>query len=252
MWLKESTYTQQSLLAQYTRSGDESIIPKLQHIKEKGIRYYRQLIFNIVWDGISNAYPILTDFLGEEKMKTLVHDFFTQHPCQTFQVWEMPKEFKDYIIQNNHSVCSEHPFIPDLLLFEWMEIELFMMPDEPLPSFTKQGNILKDKLVLNPEIQILFLQYPVHLLHPEKIEPQHKGEYFVSVHRHPESKEVLYTELTAAAAKIIEHLFEQNLSINELQQLFPNPSLQLKEQIKQFIRTSMNNGLLLGFEQKSS
>lgn len=247
MLLKQKTYTQQSLLAEYTRNGNENIIPKLNNIKEKGIRYYRHLIFNIIWDGISNAYPICTNFLGEEKMKELTNDFFTNHKCQTPQVWAMPKEFKDYIIQNKKDICEQYPFIPDLLLFEWTEIEIFMMPDEPLPNFKEQGNILKDKLVLNPELQILALQFPVHFKHPKYIKENDKGEYFVAIHRHPETKEVIFTDLSLASVQIIQSLYEQNLNMQEIQSIFPSSSLKQKEQIKQFIRKAMDSKLILGF-----
>lgn len=62
MYLKEKTKRQQSLLAQFTRTGDQTIITHLDGIKVQGIRYYRELIFNIIYDGISNAYPITTNF----------------------------------------------------------------------------------------------------------------------------------------------------------------------------------------------
>lgn len=249
MLLKENTYHQQSLLAKYTRTGDDQIIEQLQNFKPKGIKYYRHLIFNIIYDGVSNAYPITTDFFGEEKMKELADDFFKNHSCQTFQVWEMPREFKDYIIEKRKDLCEQYPFLPDLLLFEWMEIEIFMMPDEPLPEYSNQGNILKDKLVLNPELQILFFQYPVHLYHPQKIKQEHKGEYFVLIHRHPDTKEVIFTELSPATVKIIEALYEQPLNFDEIQKLFPNSSLHQKNQLKKFIHQSIQNKIILGFKK---
>ncbi len=249
MLLKESTKTQQILLSEYTRSGNENIIAQLNNVKTKGIRYYRELIFNIIWDGISNAYPIATNFLGEEKMKELTNDFFTHHKCQDPQVWAMPKEFKDYIINNRKDLCEQHPFLPDLLLFEWIEIELFMMPDEPLPPYSENGNILKDKFVLNPELQILFFQYPVHTTHPMHIQKKDKGEYFVLAHRHPDTKEIIFTQISPVVVKIIEALYETPLSITQIQEILSLSSLQQKEQVKQFIRETFQNKIILGFEK---
>lgn len=251
MWLKENTYTQQSLLSLYTRTGDEHIISKLNAVKIKGIQYYRHLIFNIIWDGISNAYPITTDFFGEEKMKELVNDFFAHHKCQTFQVWQMPKEFKDYIISHRQELCHQYLFLPDLLLFEWIEVEMFMMPDEDLPIHVSQGHIMKDKLIINPEIQILLLQYPVHIKHPKFIDIKDKAEYFVLVHRHPDDKDVFFTQISASSAKIIEALYENPLNMDEIQALFPKHSLKQKEQIKQFIRECIQNKIIIGFQKVS-
>lgn len=248
--LNTSFQTQQSILAEYTRTGNETLIQKLQGIKEKGIRYYRKLIFNIAWDTITNAYPILTDFLGNEPMRSLVNNFYTHHRCQTYQVWRMPEEFKDFVIQNETALIEKHPFIPDLLHFEWEEIEVFMMPDETFPEHQKSGNILKDKLVLNPEIKILAIQYPVHLLHPSKITEKEKGEYFVLVHRHPESKEVIFTNLNALGVKIILHLNDAPLNIDAIEQkIAQQSSLQLKNQIKQFVRECLNSQIIIGFQK---
>ncbi|GIV26943.1 MAG: DUF2063 domain-containing protein [Bacteroidia bacterium] len=247
--LSTSYQRQQSILAEYTRSGNDELIKKLHGVKEKGIRYYRELIFNIAYDTITNAYPILTDFLGEEQMKLLINNFYTHHKCQTFQVWRMPEEFKEYVIQNELSLIEKHPLIPDLLHFEWIEIEMFMMPDEEFPPHHKEGNILKDKLVLNPEIKILALQFPVHLLHPSKISEKEKGQYFVLVHRHPESKEVVFTNANALSVKIILQLNEEPLSIPEIEQkVLQQSNLKFKEQIKQFIRESMNSQIIIGFQ----
>jgi len=250
MLLKEKTSHQQFLLSKYTRTGDDQIIEQLQNVKPKGIKYYRHLIFNIIYDGISNAYPITTDFFGEEKMKELVDDFFKNHFCQTFQVWKMPSEFKDYIIEKRKELCEQYSFLVDLLLFEWMEIEVFMMPDEPFPEYSEQGNILKDKLVLNPELQILFFQYPIHHYHPQKIKQELKGEYFVLIHRHPDTKEVIFTELGPATVKIIEALYEKPMSFNDIEKLFTNLSLEQKNQLKEFIHQSIQNKIILGFEQQ--
>lgn len=247
MLLNKNTYTQQSVLSQYTRTGDDRLISQLQNINEKGIRYYRQLIFNIIFDTVTNAYPLLTDFFGEEKMRTLVHDFFSEHYCQTPQVWQMPKEFKDYIIECRTSLIQEHPFLPDLLHFEWMEIELFMMPDEIMPSFTRQGNIYKNKLVINPEMQILHLNYPVHVYHPGKIKKEHKNDYFVMLHRHFESKDVLFTDLSTSAVKILECLYEEHLSYFELLDCLNIQSLSDKTNLRKFLFKGIEETFILGF-----
>lgn len=248
MLLKSSTYNQQSLLAEFTRTGNEEIIQQLKGINLKGIKYYRQLIFNIIQDSITNAYPILTDFLGDQEMNNLIHRFFSNHKCQTYQVWEMPKEFKDYVILNETKLIEEYPFIPDLLLFEWMEIELFMMEDLEIPTHQSTGNILKDKLVLNPEIQILSLQYPVHIKHPKKITNNDKSNYFVVLHRHPETKEIIFTEVNSLAVKIIELLYEEEKNLNDLlNTIFERPSLKNKEDIKKFIHNALETKMILGF-----
>ena len=249
MLLKSSTYQQQSLLAEFTRTGNEEILKQLKGINHKGIKYYRHLIFNIIQDGITNAYPILTDFLGEHEMNNLIHRFFSNHRCQTYQVWQMPKEFKEYVIQQESNLIETYPFIPDLLLFEWMEIELFMMEDDEIPKYQPTGNILKDKLVLNPEIQILSMQYPVHIKHPKLIKNNDKGTYFVALHRHPETKEIIFTNIDFSSLRIIELLYDEEKNFDDLlNTIFEKPSLKNKDELKKFIRNALETKMILGFK----
>ncbi|MCX7729291.1 MAG: putative DNA-binding domain-containing protein [Bacteroidia bacterium] len=248
MLLKKYTYIQQSLLAKYTRTGNAELISKLKEVKTKGIQYYRHLIFNIVYDGIANAYPIMTDFFGEDKMKHFIEQFFSEHQCQNPQVWAMPKEFMDYFLHHQKEVIQQYPFLPDLMLFEWKEIELFMMPDEPMPHYTEQGRILKDKLILNPEIQILHVQYPVHLYHPKKIDvQQHKGSYFILIHRHPDTKDVLFTHLSLLSVKILEYLFEEPLTLNVLAEKLKLNSTKEHNKLRKFLVQGLEEKFILGF-----
>lgn len=246
MLLEKTTYQQQSLLASYTRSGDENIIRQLKGVKEKGIRYYRDLIFNIVWDGVSNAYPIMTDFLGEDKMKTLVEKFFATHKCSNPQVWAMPKEFMDYAIQNEPSLINEYPFLPDLILFEWKEIEIYMMPDKPIPAFTKKGSLWSDKMVFNPESEVVKFSYPVFMLHPDEITEEFKNEYYVLLHRDFDTKEVLFHNVSELSAKVIDVLKEQPLSYRELEKKYAM-TMQQKNHIKVFLQDALEKEIILGF-----
>jgi len=249
MLSKSFTHSQQSLLAEYTRTGNETLISKLKDINSKGIRYYRELIFNIVWDSIISAYPIFSDFLGEQMMKELINDFFMKHKCQTYKVWEIPKEFKDYLIENNKAIIKKYPFLPDLLLFEWMEIELFMMEDIEFPSFDDTGNI-EDKIILNPEIHILTLEYPVHKKHPREISKIDKGYFFLLLNRHPNTKKVIFYEINMLVVKILESLYFEPMSTSNLINLFIKNNLIIeRNQIETFIQQSYQNGVILGFSK---
>lgn len=251
MFLREKTYRQQCLLAQYIRSGDEKILDELDAVNVRGIRYYRELIINIIYDGISNAYPITTDFFGKKKMMQLTHEFFTHVKCQTPQVWAMPREFMDYIQEHRIELYLKYPFLHDLLLFEWIEIEIFMMPDKHLPYVSEKGNILTDRLVLNPEIQILVLHYPVHLLHPKNIKKKHKGEYLLLVYRHPENKQVIFTELNYFAYQIIKSLNQNPTSISELRDNFANSNFKIDDNnIVHFIESALENKIIIGFQRE--
>lgn len=247
MLLNSSTYKQQSLLAEYTRTGNEEIISQLKGVKRKGIQYYRHLIFNIIWDGISNAYPIMTDFFGEDEMKQIVSRFFSKHNCQNSQVWAMPKEFMEYVLAYEKEWLEKHPFLPDLMLIEWKEIELYMMPDKNILPFKKKGSLKLDKLVINPEMEIFRFQYPVHILHPNDIKEEMKSEYLVLLHRDFETKEIIFTSLTEMSEKVIRLLLEEALNIKELQQKSGLLKISDKNKLESFLLELMEREIILGF-----
>lgn len=84
MHLLSETFEAQSLLADYCRTG---IRPEITGTN-KNITRYRELVYNVVFDTLENAYPIAFQFIGEEKWHELVHDFFSNHKAQTPQVWK--------------------------------------------------------------------------------------------------------------------------------------------------------------------
>lgn len=250
MLLKEKNYQQQSLLAQYTKTGDDKIIKQLKGVKEKGIRYYRELIFNIIWDGICNAYPIMTDFLGEDEMKNIVHRFFSSHACKNPQVWAMPKEFMDYVNNNEQTLIEQYPFLSELMLFEWKEIEMYMMPDKAIPSYKEKGSWQVDKLIINPEIEIISFTYPVFLVHPEEIDDEMKDDYLLLIYRDIDSKEVLFNIISDVVKKFINVLLQEPISLREFENKRERLTIVQKNQLKEFVHIALDTRIILGFLSK--
>ena len=98
MLLHDTTRRYQSALAGYCRSGQLEPIPGIHN---EHISHYRRLVYNVVDDMLQNAYPLTHALLGAIEWKNLVNEFFTHHPCQSPQVWYMPKEFYQYLVTVN-------------------------------------------------------------------------------------------------------------------------------------------------------
>src|SRR5690606_9540893 len=131
------------------------------------------------------------------------NEFFCNHPCQNPQVWSMPKEFYEYLVKSRHSLLIKYPFLQDLLWFEWIELELFMMEDKKA-EYTTNGDILFSRLVLNPEYQLLSFKYPVHHKNARYITITDQSDYFAAAHRNKEGS-VVFTDLSPALVRIIEY-----------------------------------------------
>lgn len=244
MYQKTASSKYQNSLANYCRTGEYTPIPG---VKEKNVGHYRQLIFNVVNGSLQSAYPLTSSLLSEEEWLNLVHAFFSSHRCQSPLIWQMPKELYEFVVQENLHLLKKYPHLHDLLLFEWKEVEVYMMEDvEPYPFTEKK--ITNAGLVLNPEIRVLSLEYPVHLKNAKGITEKDKAIYFVSLHREPETGRVLFTNIHYPHVQLIEKLAQKPVCFEELLKIFLQyaPKEQAQKALRDFINASLDSKLMLG------
>lgn len=248
MQLSEDTRQAQSKLAAYCRTG---VLDDMAGINKQNIGQYRRLVFNIMEDMLESAYPITRNFLSDDEWRNLVHDFVVNHPCQSPQVWYMPGEFEQYFAGIKHPLQQKYPFINDLLKFEWLEVELFMMQDQEMP-LAVEGNINKDCLVLNPEHKILSLSYPVHFKNPNKISANDHRQYFLLGYRNRQGH-IQFTDLAPALLFMLESLKQQPKTIKQLLKEFQQVhNIHItgndQETILVFFQELHKQELILGFQ----
>ncbi|HEY0298656.1 MAG TPA: DNA-binding domain-containing protein, partial [Arachidicoccus sp.] len=122
------TFEQQSKLAFFCRTGKYET---LENVNENNVYHYRRLVFNVVEDMLQSAYPLASELLTKEEWINVTKDFFANHPCVSPQVWSMPKEFYEYLFAiEHHPLMTKYPFLQELLWFEWLEVEMYMMEDK--------------------------------------------------------------------------------------------------------------------------
>ncbi len=250
MLLLETTQRHQSALANYCRSGAYRHIPG---IHTKHVSQYRRLVLNIVTDILQSAYPLTHNLLSEGEWEALVLDFFTHHPCQAPQVWQMPEELHQYMTDVQHPLFKQYPFLEELLRLEWSETALFMMEDKPA-AFTRSGDLLLDPLVLNPEHILLRFRYPVHLKQAKKIKAADEGDYHLILFREPDTGNVQFMDLSPALADLLQLLATGPANTKELVSticaalgIAVNKSI--LEMVATFISSGLKSGLVLGFKK---
>jgi len=249
MKLNKNTSDIQDSLAFYCRSGIETPIPLS---RPENLHHYRRLVFNVVLNTMTQAYPIAYKALGSEDFKNLVHDFFLNHDSQTPQVWKLPFEFYEYIVTNKFSEKLKMPFLDDLLLFEWIEIEVHTMPDISPSRFQKEGNMFTDILILNQEYKMLKLNFPVHLYAPNKAKDLH-GDYFVIGLRDPENYKVKFLNLSILHVFFIEQLATEEKTLNhiidEASEIFKLEKNIIITNITTFLNDMFLQKLILGYKK---
>jgi hypothetical protein len=247
--LKDETYSQQAKLAGYCRDGVE---PKdLIGINKDNLYQYRRLVFNIVSDILETAYPITYSHLDQEVWNDLVYNYFTEHKCQTPQVWRMPLEFYEYCIQKNIQEKLNVPFLNDLLYFEWLEMEIHTMEDLEYPEYKAEGDWMNDAIALNPEHKLVKLEYPVHTTPPGPELLEKKGDYFLLVYREKESGNVQFVDLSMFYTYILENIKNGVLLkdiLVEANSLFQINDIKfLKERSLEFVNDLRGRNFIVGF-----
>lgn len=241
------SFIYQSILASYCRTGQLETIPG---IKAENIGQYRRLVYNTVDDMLQNAYPLTKDLLEEEEWNELVAAFFRDHPCQSPQVWYMPKELIVYLDAMAHPLKVKYSFIMELLNFEWTEVEIFMMEDKVV-SARQAGNILVDKLIINPEHKLLNFNYPVHQKRAGEIAAGDYGQYFLVAHRNKDG-DVVFTSLSPALFSMLEFIESAPASLADIRNEFLEEygiflSKDDETAIQFFLSDALQSQLIAGF-----
>jgi len=252
MLLSEITRNQQSQFALYCKTDrDQNLIGTTPG----RIHHYRRLIYNIVDESLRTAYPLTYNLLDKNHWNMLVSTFIANHKFRTPILWRMPEEFKNYLMANEKALAENFPFIWDLLEFEWKEIEVYMMEDNEAAKYFSGGSFEDDKIIFNPDFQILKLSYPVHTKNAKQITDKDLGERFVLIFRKKDNGEVIFVDLSLFHIWLISELIA---SRNRLEDLLVSASVifniedvsQIKQNALSFLNEMKERQFILGFTKR--
>lgn len=149
------------------------------------INTYKELIHYRFKEVILNAFPIFTEYLSPKEVESLIWEFIQSKP-QTPFIWQMPGEFKTFVLQQN--LEARFPFLENLLWFEYEEIELFMTHYTDTTPVAFDWN---QPYVLSSSARVRLLNYPVY---SDTIEEA--GEYALILYYDFDELEVHFQEIT--------------------------------------------------------
>ena len=248
MALSRHTIDAQIKLADYCRTGEET---EISGVRKEKLHHYRRLVYNITYDNLSNAFPIAKKVLSKENWNLLIEDFIKLHKSETPKIWMLPFEFYKFIRDNTYAEKLNSPWLNNLLYFEWMEIEVYTMEDVDLETdFRKEGDLIENRILFNPEFRLIQLEYPVHIYPIKNIEEK-KGNYYILMVREPKTGKVLFFNLSILHVWIIQQIIEGQIVsdvIENAQQIFKiSYKQELVNHIRNFLSDLLNKKAICGF-----
>jgi len=238
-------------LGSYCRKGGEE--PDIPGLSRGRVQHYRRLVDRVVRSSLDSAYPITLAALEEQRWDDLIQEFFSKGKPRSPELWRLPCDFLNFHAEAQSGERLGLPWLDNLLYFEWMEIEVYNMPDLPFPTYTEEGDYNANPLAFNPECEFIHLEYPVHL-YAARESVQHKGDYFVLILRSSETGHVNFINLGGLNFYIIKRLQEEEICLHELRFDVARMSgvesaTYLDKMLGSFIRDLKEKGFVLGLRK---
>lgn len=152
---------------------------------------YSELVYNRFEDFVRTSFPLFTSFV-EDDLGGILKEFVRREHRSPFLI-DVGGEFLDFFVSLKHPVKERYPFLEELLLLEWLEIEVFNAPDDR----ASEGFFWEESYRLSSTARLLELKYPVHRsesLSAEEI-GKAEGRYYLLFYRGKDD-EVRNVELT--------------------------------------------------------
>lgn len=128
-------------------------------IEARRLAIYRELLFNNVTSFVEITYPVAQALLPEALWSRLTSGFFADHACISPLFTDISLHFREYVASLDWPELADHPWLTELLHFEWMEL-VADIDDYPLtPAAERIGGELLD--AANPLLALAGPAWPL-------------------------------------------------------------------------------------------
>ncbi|WP_019673647.1 HvfC family RiPP maturation protein [Psychrobacter lutiphocae] len=195
-----SPYLTNETLTNVTLANGASIPSRIGNL-------YQTLVFNNIRGFLDKCFPVCQSLISDDKWLYICKQFFLNYPCHSPYFTEINKHFVEYLSEPKVLQLLElPPYFAELAHYEWVELMVDTYILDPLPSIAPTVDIeqplnesasdvsdmsLSDcglsYLSINPSVQNLHYQWPVHLISAE-FQPNSPEDSFYLVYRDYQNK----------------------------------------------------------------
>jgi|GEM_PF-249635 len=155
----------QRVFCDWIRQPEQQSLP--DQVALSRMQVYRELLFNNVCEFVDRVYPVAQSLLPAQTWQQLKADFFSFGRCESPFYLDISLHFRDYLVEVEHPVLQDYPWLTELLQVEWLELHLdlvaFTWPD-PTQLATELFNEPLTQLIQPPPSAQLTLSAPIWVL----------------------------------------------------------------------------------------
>lgn len=220
-------------------------------VSPERMRLYHELFYNNVRGSLASAFPVLDEVLPDPLWRSLVRRFWAEHRCHTPEFPRMPREFLLWLNAREAPERGEPPFLHELALWEWAELDVLLDPGTPPDGFDAKGDPLTGVPALNPALRLFVFRYPVHRIAPGFLPDEPESEpVFLAVYRDRDD-ETQFLELSAPGAALLQAMMDDpgktgQHHVEALARLMESDPEQLRRFGSEFLDDLLEKGVLLG------
>jgi hypothetical protein len=187
----------QSAFAGHLRSPSTAGRP--YGVPARPAKIYRELLFNNITGFIDACFPVAKSLFPQSRWRALCRSFFRDWPSHTPYFSRIPEQFVRYV-QARHAGLRVPVYLPELLHYEWLELEVDTAADK------SAGSADSRRLSLNPGVRYARYQWPVHQI-SKAYRPRKPKPTVLLVHRNA-GHAVRFMEINEVTAQLLDVLAE--------------------------------------------
>lgn len=186
---------------------DPERVPVPAGLDERRMGIYSELVFNNLSGLLADFFPVIKSVIPAAQWNGLIRDFFVSHESQTPYFPKIAGEFVEYLSRRQLG-ADLPPFMVELAHYEWLELALYTLDEEPPAAMIDPARLGTVPLALSPLALPLACDYPVHRIRPG-FQPSEPGESqtFLLMLRDPGEK-VRFFELQPLAYEMLHQIDE--------------------------------------------
>jgi hypothetical protein len=202
--IPNALYQFQQQLSCYLRNP--KYVQRPHGIAIRPARIYEGLLFNNICSFLDACFPVTKSLFTDTRWRTLCRWFFRDWPCHTPYFSKIPEQFVCYA-SANHRALKVPAFLPDLLHYEYLELEVETAEDVP------DNHAMSRRLTLHPSVRYARYHWPVHQI-SAAYRPRKPNTTFLLLHRDAQDT-VKFLEVNEMTTQLLDILASGEKSARE-------------------------------------